>query len=68
VTSDDFVVSGSTRKDVLLKDRDLSSAPAVLKLNVGGKHPEDGLQVDATLGVDVVGCLAGLCGHIQESR
>jgi len=72
VTSDDFVVSGSTRKDVLLKDRDLGTPLLFLKLNVGGKHPEDGLQVDATLGVDEAGasqvCVATFRNHIDPER
>jgi DNA-directed RNA polymerase subunit L len=72
VTSDDFVISGSTRKDVLLKDRDLGSPLLFLKLNVGGKHPEDGLQVDATLGVDETGasqvCVATFKNHIDPER
>ena len=69
VTSDDFVVSGSTRKDVLLKDRDLGTPMLFLKLNVGGKHPEDGLHVEASLGVDVSGasqvCVATFKNHID---
>jgi DNA-directed RNA polymerase subunit L len=72
VTSDDFVISGSTRKDVLLKDRDLGTPMLFLKLNVGGKHPEDGLQVDATLGVDDSGasqvCVATFKNHIDPER
>jgi DNA-directed RNA polymerase subunit L len=72
VTSDDFVISGSTRKDVLLKDRDLGTPMLFLKLNVGGKHPEDGLQVDATLGVDESGasqvCVATFKNHIDPER
>ena len=69
VTSDDFVVSGSTRKDVLLKDRDLGTPMLFLKLNVGGKHPEDSLHVEATLGVDESGgsqvCVATFKNHID---
>jgi DNA-directed RNA polymerase subunit L len=72
VTSDDFVVSGSTRKDVLLKDRDLGTPLLFLKLNVGGKHPEDGLHVDATFGIDEVGasqvCVATFKNHIDPDR
>jgi DNA-directed RNA polymerase subunit L len=72
VTSDDFVVSGSTRKDVLLKDRDLGTPLLFLKLNVAGKHPEDGLHVDATLGVDDTGssqvCVATFKNHIDPER
>ena len=72
VTSDDFVVSGSTRKDVLLKDRDLGTPLLFLKLNSGGKHPEDGLQVDATLGVDEAGasqvCVSTFKNHIDPER
>jgi hypothetical protein len=72
VTSDDFVVSGSTRKDALLKDRDLGTPLLFLKLNVAGKHPEDGLHVDATLGVDDTGssqvCVATFKNHIDPER
>jgi DNA-directed RNA polymerase subunit L len=72
VTSDDFVVSGSTRKDVLLKDRDLGTPLLFLKLNVAGKHPEDGLHVDATLGVDDTGssqvCVATFKNHVDPER
>ena len=72
VTSDDFVVAGSTRKDVLLRDRDLGTPLLFLKLNSGGRHPEDGLHVEATLGVDEVGssqvCVATFKNHIDPDR
>ena len=72
VTSDDFVVSGTTRKDILLKDRDLGTPMLFLNLNVWGKHPEDGLHVEATLGVDERGssqvCVATFKNHIDPER
>lgn len=69
VTTDDFVVSGSPRGEILLKDRDLATPLMFLRLNVGGKHPEDGLHVEASLGVSQTGasqvCVATFKNHID---
>lgn len=71
VTTDDFAISGSTRREILLKDRDLETPLLFLKLNVGGKHPEDGLRVEASLGVDETGssqvCVATFKNHIDPT-
>jgi len=46
ITSDDFVISNSSRKDVILKDRDLGEPLYFMQL-----HPNQSLHIKAKLGV-----------------
>jgi DNA-directed RNA polymerase subunit L len=46
ITSDDFVVTGSERKDILLRDRDLNEPLYFMRLN-----PNQSLHIRASLGI-----------------
>lgn len=46
ITSDDFVASGSERKDILLRDRDLNEPLYFMRLN-----PNQSIHIKATLGI-----------------